>query len=103
MNVRKRVVAATPIICLIVFLILGFYFDKWHPGWLVFLFVPAMPFILGLKRIKHIYPVICAVVYVLIGIFWNQWHPGWIIFLTIPVVAIFTPSKKDKEKVEIID
>jgi Predicted transcriptional regulators len=29
-----------PIICVIIFLILGFSFDVWHPAWLIFLTIP---------------------------------------------------------------
>ena len=97
MNYKRRVVIVTPLICTILFLLLGYGFDLWHPGWLVYLFVPAMPFMLGLKRIKHIYPIICAVIYLLLGILWGLWHPGWIIFLTIPVVAILFPESRRRE------
>ena len=29
-----------PILCVVVFLLLGFFFGWWHPGWLVFLTIP---------------------------------------------------------------
>lgn len=29
-----------PILCTVVYLILGFSFGKWHPGWLIFLSIP---------------------------------------------------------------
>ena len=99
MSLKNKIIAATPILCLIIFLLLGFCLDLWHPGWCVFFFVPFMPIILGVKKIRNIYSFFCGVIYILMGILWNLWHPGWIIFLTIPVVAIFTA----KSKVEIID
>lgn len=29
-----------PVLCVVVFLLLGFFFGWWHPGWLVFLTIP---------------------------------------------------------------
>ena len=99
MSLKQKIIAATPLICLIIFLLLGFVFGLWHPGWCVFLLIPLTPIILGVKKIRNLYSFICVVIYVLMGIIWNLWHPGWIIFLTIPVVAIFTSG----QKTEIID
>ena len=96
MSLKQKIIAATPLICLIFFLLLGFVFGLWHPGWCVFLLIPLAPIILGVKKIRNLYSFICVVIYVLMGIIWNLWHPGWIIFLTIPVVAIFTSSAKSK-------
>lgn len=97
MRIKTKIIASTPIICLIIFLLLGFVWRLWHPGWLVFFFIPIVPVILGKKKIKNIYPIICAVLYLLMGFFLDWWHPGWIIFLTIPVVSIFTSGKEDDE------
>ncbi len=94
---RSKIVAATPMLSLITFLLLGFCFGLWHPGWLVFLLIPVMPFLLGLKKLSNIYPTITAVVYLIIGFAFGWWHPGWIIFLTIPVVEIFCSKNKDDE------
>ncbi len=41
----KKVTAVTPILAILTFLILGFCFDKWHPGWLVFFLVPIVAII----------------------------------------------------------
>ena len=100
MSLKKRIILATPIICLIIYLLLGYCMGLWHPGWVVFMLIPLMPVLLGLKKIKHFYPVFCLIIYLIIGIFLNWWHPGWVIFLTIPVVRIF--QIKPKEKVEIV-
>ncbi len=94
MTIRRKIMTATPLICLTIYLLLGYVFGLWHPGWTVFFLIPAMPFILGLKKIRNLYAFICAIIYVLMGIIWGIWHPGWIIFLTIPVVAIFTSNPR---------
>ena len=101
MDTKKKIIAATPLLCLITFLLLGFCLGLWHPGWCIFFLIPLMPEILGVKRIENVYSFLCSVIYIFIGISFGLWHPGWIIFLTIPVVAIFT--SKPKDKVEIID
>ena len=46
-DIRKRMMAATPIICLIIFLLLGFSFGLWHPGWVIFLTIPVFEIFAG--------------------------------------------------------
>lgn len=99
-DIRKRMMAATPIICLIIFLLLGFSFGLWHPGWMVFFLIPLMPFLVGYKRVKITYPLVCVVIYLIIGFAFSWWHPGWLIFLTIPVFEIFAGGVKDKKNDE---
>ena len=47
MSFKKRIIAATPMICLIIFLLLGFLKDAWHPGWIVFLTIPVVETLFG--------------------------------------------------------
>jgi hypothetical protein len=98
---RRRLVAATPLICVIVYLFIGFYFNIWHPTWTIFLLIPCMPILLGLKKIIISYPLVCSIIYVVLGIFFDFWHPGWLIFLTIPVVWILFPTKNTNHKGKI--
>lgn len=39
--VRKSLYSLVPILTVIIYLILGFAFDFWHPGWMIFLLVPV--------------------------------------------------------------
>lgn len=40
--IRRRAASfAFPELVVAAYLILGFFYDKWHPGWVVFLLVPA--------------------------------------------------------------
>ena len=94
MNIKSKIVASSPIICLIIFLLLGFCFGLWHPGWMVFFLIPILPIILYNKKIIVTYPTICTIIYLVMGFVFGLWHPGWIIFLTIPVVSIFTSGNK---------
>ena len=48
-QLKYKIIAATPLFCLILFLILGFADDfgfsskpLWHPGWIVFLTIPLV-------------------------------------------------------------
>ena len=78
-----------PILIIIVYLIIGFKFGAWHPGWLLFLLIPIWYTLIAAVDKRNIYcfayPVLAALIYLCLGIFWNLWHPGWIIFLTIPL------------------
>jgi len=102
MSFKAKINAATPLICLIIYFIMGFCYDKWHPGWVVFFAIPIVPILTSINSFRGLYPVLTVVAYLVIGFVWRAWHPGWIVFLTIPVVDIFLPRKK-VEKVEIIE
>lgn len=84
--------AIWPIACsvsVIVYLILGFCFNLWHPGWLIFLLVPFVSGIVDSIRHRNPsefpYPIIVAFAYLTLGFLFDMWHPWWILFLTIPV------------------
>lgn len=104
MNFKNKLVAITPIMCTIVFLLLGFVWDLWHPGWIVFLLIPVMPYLVGKKKIVVTIPLIITIIYFILGFGFKLWHPGWIIFLLIPVLVILFDNKKvvisKKEKKE---
>ena len=96
MNMRRRIIAATPIISLIIFLCMGYIFNMWGYGCIAFLLIPFMPIILGEIDLDVLYPVIVCVVYVSLGLGFGWWHPAWIMFLTIPVYYILFPAKYRK-------
>ena len=95
MKLKNKIIAATPMITLIVYLLLGFCANAWHPGWIVFFAIPIIPMILNAKSVFGLYPLLTIVIFLVLGFCWGWWHPGWIIFLTIPVVEIFIPKKKN--------
>lgn len=78
-----------PIVVTLVYLLVGTFFDLWHPGWMLFLTVPVYYTALGsdgvfeLNRIP--YPLLITILYLVIGFAWDWWHPGWILFLTVPL------------------
>lgn len=96
MSMKNRIMAVTPMVCVIIFLTLGFVWDLWHPGWIVFLLIPVMPYLIGKKKLKFTIPLVITIAYLIMGIGWDLWHPGWIIFLLIPVITILTGGKEKK-------
>lgn len=79
--------AAWPIIVLIIFLVLGFFFRLWHPGWMVFFLIPIY-YVRG-KSLKAFYPLLVLGIFFVLGFVFRLWHPGWMVFLTIPLYYIF--------------
>lgn len=85
---RAKSDAVYPLVITAVYLILGFCFHAWHPGWLVFLTIPLhyMHFHSIWDRLAN--PVMVTLIYLVLGCVFGLWHPGWIIFLIIPIAAI---------------
>jgi hypothetical protein len=79
-------------IATVVYMILGFVFDLWHPGWVVFLFAIAFSDF-NYKDKKNYYLPVMIIVYTFVGFMWDLWHPGWIIF-PIGFLIIATMNKK---------
>ena len=73
----------------IIYSMLGVMWNAWHPGWMLFLFVPIWhSLIVAIERKNpncFAYPVFAALVYLCLGFFGFCWHPGWVVFLTIPL------------------
>ena len=102
-SLKARIIEATPLICLIAYLFIGFVFKVWHPTWAIFFLIPIVPIILSENFAKTVYPIVCVIIYLVLGFTWGFWHPGWLIFLTIPVYYIlFRPvimrSETNKKK-----
>ncbi len=78
-----------PTIIAIIYLVLGFAWNLWHPGWIIFMLIPV--FYSAFTAIEQhdpscfCYPVLISAMYLLIGCVWNGWHPWWVLFLTIPI------------------
>lgn len=95
MSFKSKIMAITPLSALVIFLTVGFVGGKWEYAWLAFLLIPAMPFLLGYKKIRLSVSFVIFIIYLILGLSFDAWHPGWIIFLLIPIIHILiTPSKK---------
>lgn len=99
-TVRGKIISITPIVCTIVFLLLGFLKGLWHPGWVVFLLIPIVPILLNIfsgkrKGFRALLILLIIASYFVMGTVWHLWHPGWIVFLLIPIVSIIFGGKND--------
>ena len=108
MRLKRKIIEITPLICLIVYLALGFFLNIWHPTWVIFFLCFIVPAILSNKISKivcAVWPILCVVAYIIIGVTTNLWHPFWIIFITIPIVEILFRDVEfsKKKKIDVID
>ena len=93
MTLRNRIISATPLICLITYLAIGFFKDIWRPTWVIFFLIPLMPIILSDSWVRNLYPLLAIAVYISLSIYTGMWHPLWLIILTIPVYYILVGPK----------
>lgn len=95
----NKITALMPFISLFVFFILGFGWDLWHPGWLVFLAIPMVAIIVNafdkqtMNGLVALSPFVAVIVFLIIGFGWNLWHPGWLVFLIVPLLGILSGRK----------
>lgn len=80
-----------PLLVSLLYLGLGFFFQLWHPGWIIFLTIPL--FYLPDSERDYLRllcnPVMVTIIYLLLGVYCNLWHPGWVIFLALPLLRHF--------------
>jgi hypothetical protein len=68
--------------------VLGFVFNLWHPGWLLFITIPLYYMQPKNEAERWLNPVMITLIYLILGFFFHLWHPGWLIFLAIPAGAM---------------
>jgi len=73
-----------PLVITIMYLVLGFGFGLWHPGWLLFLTIPLHYIHFRSFRQRMTHPVMLTLIYLILGFYFDLWHPGWMIFLAVP-------------------
>lgn len=82
------------IIAIVSYIAIGFCFDLWHPGWLIFFLVPIISTFIHAVRRRNAdlfaYPVLVVLVFLYVGFVHFVWHPTWVVFLTIPVYYSIT-------------
>lgn len=80
-----------PIICTVVYLVLGAcnLLGGWHPAWIIFVTIPVyyslVESIYNKKFSSFAYPVFAAFLFLVFGCYFDNWHPSWIIFVTVPI------------------
>ena len=81
---RRKLDEIYPMLIGVLYLILGFGFGLWHPGWLVFLTIPLHYMHFRSLRARLTNPVSVTLLYLVLGFFFGLWHPGWLVFLLVP-------------------
>ncbi|HHU24155.1 MAG: hypothetical protein PHG08_01730 [Bacilli bacterium] len=95
---KRKIVAVTPLVATLVFLLLGFIWEAWHPGWIVFLSIPIVGTIEKITRknmkakITSLTFLFCLITFFILGFAWGAWHPGWLVFFLIPIVSTLVYS-----------
>ncbi len=78
-----------PIFVTAAYLVLGFVFHLWHPGWIIFMTIPLFYLPAQERKLLRLLgnPVMVTIIYLLLGFLCNWWHPGWLVFLLIPLLG----------------
>jgi hypothetical protein len=95
-DMKRRILAATPLISLLLFLVSGFYLTNWQLGWTFFLLIPLSWIVLTgniLRRLNEVMPLIALVVFLWLGFGLDLWNPGFLVFLLIPLTNMIVDKK----------
>ena len=96
-----------PVLITITYFILGGAFNLWHPGWIVFLFIPVFLTLIDAIYFKRpddfCFPVLVVIAYLFIGFEFSGWHPYWFLFLLIPVYYMICDAFKKSNDEEEAD
>ncbi len=98
---RKRLLAATPMISVFLFLLSGLYFKNWVLGLSFFLLVPISAILLTgqfKRRISEAIPLIALTTFLILGFGFQLWNPGWVVFLLIPLVNFINTGRLEPRK-----
>ena len=78
-----------PVLVVLLYLVIGFCFNIWHPTWLIILTIPIYYMTVTMLKKKSWnafpYPILALLFFFAAGFIFDYWHPTWLIFLTIPV------------------
>lgn len=92
------------IVITILYFVIGVLCNAWHPGWLLFLFIPIWHSLVEAIYKKNpncfAYPIFATLVFLCLGFFGFLWHPGWVVFLTIPLYYSLISWLRDRRREE---
>ncbi len=95
---RQRIIAAMPMISLLLFLTSGFVLNEWFLGLTAFLLIPLSTLLLSRnfkKRLNQFMPLIALAIFLWLALRLNMAHPGWVVFLLIPLSNILLEGHID--------
>ena len=92
----RKIIAIMPFLSVIIFLILGYTFEVWHPGWLVFFLIPVSAILFKpykKQKIVALSPFIAVTIFILVGTYVKQGYQySWIAFFLIPLISILVAN-----------
>ena len=100
MNMKKLhnfIYPGYPVIITFAYVLIGVFFNIWHPTWLLFLTIPCYYMLIEFLKSRDLntfpYPILCVILYLTIGFDYGWWHPMWVIFFTVPIFYLFANAK----------
>ena len=92
------------VVITVLYFVISVMWNAWHPGWLLFLFIPIWHSLVEAIYKKNpncfAYPVFATLVFLCLGFFGYLWHPGWVVFLTIPLYYPLVSWIRDRRREE---
>ncbi|MDE7248441.1 MAG: helix-turn-helix transcriptional regulator [Lachnospiraceae bacterium] len=92
------------VVITVLYFVISVMWNAWHPGWLLFLFIPIWHSLVEAIYKKNpncfAYPIFVTLVFLCLGFFGFLWHPGWVVFLTIPLYYSLTSWIRDRRRGE---
>jgi uncharacterized membrane protein len=96
---ENKIVALSPFIATIAFFLLGFLFNAWHPGWLVFLGIPIAGVLFENDSEEHLLlalsPFVATIAFFLVGTYTPilfgytfTYVDAWLVFFIIPILGL---------------
>ncbi len=99
---KERAQFPLGILAIVIYIVIGIFFDLWHPGWILFFLVPVIGSLLHAVRRRNAnlfaYPVFVLFVFLYVGFVHLWWHPAWALFLTIPLYYSFVGYWQDRKR-----
>ncbi len=95
---KERIVAAMPLISLLLFLFSGLVLENWTLGISFFLLIPLSAILLSrnvFKRLNQMMPLISLILFLWLWLGFDLAHPGWVVFFLIPISNILYSHKVD--------
>lgn len=71
-----------------IYLIIGFVFDLWHPGWVIYVVALALSNFKINDNRSYIIPA-TSLIYVFVGLMWDLWHPTWVVFVVAAAILAY--------------
>ncbi len=100
---NRRLKEATPMICVFLYLLIGFTTGRWAVSVVIFLLIPLSTILVAERPFKHIreyFTLIAVIIFLVLALGFDMAHPGWLVFLLIPIANTLWPSEKELNKYE---